>query len=53
MKQQCVSVVITANDDRPKAESWLKEAIENDLKSGESIFEFIELNVDSDGNEIK
>ena len=42
MKQQFVSVVITANDDRPKAESWLRAAIENDLQAGESIFEFRE-----------
>tara|TARA_B100000131_G_scaffold17282_2_gene17453 strand:+ start:1739 stop:1900 length:162 start_codon:yes stop_codon:yes gene_type:complete len=53
MKQQFVSVVINANDDRPKAEGWLKAAIENDLKSGESIFEFKETNLDSNGNEVE
>ena len=53
MKQQCVSVVITANDDRPKAEGWLRAEIENDLQAGESIFEFRETNLDSGGNEVE
>jgi len=53
MKQQFVSVVITANDDRPKAEGWLKAAIENDLQAGESIFEFRETNLDSNGTEVE
>ena len=52
MKQQFVSVVITANDSRGKAESWLKAAIENDLQEGESIFEFREMNLDSEGREV-
>tara|TARA_B100000902_G_scaffold335040_1_gene334509 strand:+ start:493 stop:654 length:162 start_codon:yes stop_codon:yes gene_type:complete len=52
MKNQLVSVVITANDNRPKAEGWLKAAIENDLQSGESILEFNEIDLDSEGNEI-
>ena len=53
MKQQFVSVVITANDSRGKAETWLKAAIENDLQAGESIFEFRETNLDSGGNEVE
>ena len=52
MKQQFVSVIITANDDRPKAEGWLKAAIENDLQSGESILEFREMDTDNEGNEL-
>tara|TARA_E500000331_G_scaffold331362_1_gene353632 strand:+ start:130 stop:291 length:162 start_codon:yes stop_codon:yes gene_type:complete len=52
MKQQFVSVIITANDDRGKAESWLRAAIENDLQSGESILEFREMNQDANGTEV-
>ena len=52
MKQQFVSVVITANDNRGKAESWLRAAIENDLQSGESIRVFNEMNLDDNDQEI-
>ena len=53
MKRQFVRVIITANDDRGKAESWLRAAIENDLQAGESIFEFRETNLDSNGTEVE
>ena len=53
MKRQFVRVIITANDSRGKAESWLKAAIENDLQAGESIFEFRETNLDSNGTEVE
>ena len=53
MKRQFVRVIIDANDNRGKAESWLRAAIENDLQSGESILEFREVNCDAEGNEIE
>tara|TARA_E500000331_G_scaffold194765_1_gene187115 strand:- start:1896 stop:2057 length:162 start_codon:yes stop_codon:yes gene_type:complete len=52
MKRQFVRVIITANDDRGKAETWLKAAIENDLKSGESILTFDEMNLDGNDKEV-
>ncbi len=52
MKRQFVRVIIDANDDRGKAESWLREAIENDLKSGESIRVFDEINMDENDQEV-
>ena len=52
MKRQFVRVIITANDDRGKAESWLRAAIENDLQAGESIRVFNEMNLDDNDQEI-
>jgi hypothetical protein len=48
MKRQMVRVIITANDDRGKAETWLRAAIENDLESGESILKFDEMDMIDD-----
>ena len=52
MKRQFVRVIIDANDNRGKAESWLRAAIENDLQSGESILEFREMDTDNERNEL-
>lgn len=52
MKRQFVRVIIDANDNRGKAESWLRAAIENDLQSGESIRVFNEMNLDDNDQEI-
>ncbi len=52
MKRQFVRVIIDANDDRGKAESWLRAAIENDLQSGESIRVFDEMNLDENDQEV-
>ena len=52
MKRQFVRVIITANDDRGKAESWLRAAIENDLQAGESILTFDEMNMDENDQEV-
>lgn len=52
MKRQFVRVIITANDDRGKAESWLRAAIENDLQEGESILTFDEMNMDANDKEV-
>ena len=52
MKRQFVRVIIDANDNRGKAESWLRAAIENDLQSGESIRVFDEMNMDENDQEV-
>tara|TARA_B100000003_G_scaffold189233_1_gene186316 strand:+ start:889 stop:1032 length:144 start_codon:yes stop_codon:yes gene_type:complete len=39
MKRQNIAIIIRANDDRPSALEWLRDAIENDLQEGEEILD--------------